>query len=184
MSEVRDRVSDFVLNSKVFRLLLLVSMVWHLASLNGCGVYSFTGASISPEVKSVSISFFPAYAPLAPANVPQLFTEALRDLFINRTNLDLLDKNGDIRFEGYISGYDTRPVAIQGNEQAAQNRLTMTVNVTYTNTKDDSKSFDKSFSRFADFDATQNVADVEQALIAEINDQLILDIFNEAVVNW
>jgi hypothetical protein len=164
-----------VLTSNI-RLYLFPLFIFPLF-IGGCGVYSFTGASISPEVKSVSISFFPAYAPLAPANVPQVFTEALRDLFINRTNLDLLEKNGDISFEGYISGYQTRPVAIQGNEQAAQNRLTMTVNVTYTNTKDDSKSFEKSFSRFADFDAAQNLADVEQALIAEINDQLILDIY-------
>jgi hypothetical protein len=154
------------------------------STLSGCGVYSFTGASISPEVKSVSIDFFPSYAALAPTNMPQSFTESLRELFISRTNLDLLTKNGDIRFEGYISDYQTRPVAIQGNETAAKNRLTVTVNVTYTNTKEEDKSFEKSFSRFADFDATQNLTDVEQALIAEINEQLILDIFNEAVVNW
>ncbi|TNF26194.1 MAG: hypothetical protein EP314_06045 [Bacteroidetes bacterium] len=162
---------------------LLISFLF-ISTLTGCGVYSFTGASISPEVKSVSIDYFPSYAPLAPANVPQVFTEALRDLFVSRTNLDLLSKNGDIRFEGYISGYQTRPVAIQGNETAAQNRLTMTVNVTYTNTKDETKSFEKSFTRFADFAATQNLVDVEQGLIEEINEQLILDIFNEAVVNW
>lgn len=152
--------------------------------VTGCGVYSFTGASISPEVKTVSIDFFPSYAPLAPANVPQAFTEALRELFVSRTNLDLLGKSGDIRFEGYISDYKTRPIAIQGNETAAKNRLTMTVTVTYTNTKDDTKSFEKSFTRFSDFDATQNLADVEQTLIEEINGQLILDVFNEAVVNW
>lgn len=162
---------------------LFISFLF-IPTLTGCGVYSFTGASISPEVKSVSIDYFPSYAPLAPANMPQAFTEALRDLFVSRTNLDLLSKNGDIRFEGYISGYQTRPVAIQGNETAAKNRLTITVNVTYTDTKDDTKSFEKSFNRFADFDATQNLVDVEQGLIEEINEQLILDIFNEAVVNW
>lgn len=150
----------------------------------GCGVYSFTGASISPEVKSVNIEFFPSYAPLAPANMPQNFTESLRSLFVSRTNLDLLTKNGDIRFEGYISNYQTRPAAIQGNETAAKNRLTINVNVTYTNTKDETKSFEKTFSRFADFDASQNLSDVEQGLIEEINELLILDIFNEAVVNW
>jgi hypothetical protein len=154
------------------------------STLSGCGVYSFTGASISPEVKSVSIDFFPSYAALAPANMPQAFTEALRDLFVSRTNLDLLTKNGDIQFEGYISGYQTRPVAIQGNETAAQNRLTIKVSVTYTSTKDEAKSFEKTFSRFADFDATQNLIDVQDGLIEEINEQLILDIFNEAVVNW
>jgi hypothetical protein len=184
MIDIRNQMSDVSLRNVVLRTFLLISVVWNLTSLSGCGVYSFTGASISPEVKSVSVDFFPAYAPLAPANVPQEFTEALRELFVSRTNLDLYNKNGDIRFEGYISDYQTRPVAIQGNETAAQNRLTMTVQVTFTNTKEEDKSFEKSFSRFADFDATQNLTDVEQALIAEIHEQLILDIFNEAVVNW
>lgn len=176
-------VSSFEFRVSSIRFYLLSFFVLPFF-LTGCGVYSFTGASISPEVKSVSIDFFPSYAPLAPANMPQTFTEALRELFISRTNLDLLSKNGDIRFEGYISGYQTRPVAIQGNETAAKNRLTISVQVTYTDTKDDKKSFEKTFTRFADFDATQNLVDVEQSLITEINDQLILDIFNEAVVNW
>jgi hypothetical protein len=167
-----------------FRALSLVSLFSILIPQTGCGVYSFTGASISPEVKSVSIDFFPSYAPLAPANMPQSFTESLRELFVSRTNLDLFTKNGDIQFEGYISDYRTRPVAIQGNETAAKNRLTVTVNVTYSNTKDEDKSFEKTFTRFADFEATQNLTDVEQTLILEINEQLILDVFNEAVVNW
>jgi len=184
MSDFRFQVSDFRLRNWSLRSFLLTSVICYLTSLSGCGVYSFTGASISPEVKSVSIDFFPSYAPLAPANMPQTFTEALRDLFVSRTNLDLLTKNGDIHFEGYISSYQIRPVAIQGNETAAKNRLTINVSVTYTNAKEEIKSFDKSFSRFADFDATQNLTSVEQTLIDEINQQLILDIFNEAVVNW
>lgn len=184
MSDFRAQISDLVFRKGILQWLALTSIICHLMSFSGCGVYSFTGASISPEVKSVSIDFFPSYAPLAPANMPQTFTEALRELFVTRTNLDLLTKNGDIRFEGYISAYQTRPVAIQGNETAAKNRLTVTVNVTYTNTKEEAKSFEKSFTRFADFDATQNLTEVEQSLVTEINEQLILDIFNEAVVNW
>lgn len=184
MSEHRIQTSDLVFQKGTLRLFALTLIICHLTFLSGCGVYSFTGASISPDVKSVSIDFFSSYAPLAPANMPQTFTEALRELFVSRTNLDLLTKNGDIRFEGYISAYQTRPVAIQGNETAAKNRLTVTVNVTYTNTKEEAKSFEKSFTRFADFEATQNLTEVEQSLVAEINEQLILDIFNEAVVNW
>lgn len=180
----RKKVSGVraVFQLSTFRFLVFSFFI--LPIFAGCGVYSFTGASISPEVKSVSVDFFPSYAALAPANMPQSFTESLRELFVSRTNLDLLTKNGDIRFEGYISDYITRPVAIQGNETAAKNRLTITVNVTYSNTKDEDKSFEKNFTRFADFESTQNLTDVEQALIEEINEQLILDIFNEAVVNW
>ncbi len=184
ISFIKDCRSGSSLAKTVSTLRFLLFSFLLFSALSGCGVYSFTGASISPEVKSVSIEFFPSYAPLAPANMPQSFTEALRELFVSRTNLDLFTKNGDIRFEGYISDYKTRPVAIQGNETAAKNRLTITVNVTYTNTKAEEKSFEKNFTRFADFEATQNLSDVEQSLIEEINEQLILDIFNEAVVNW
>jgi len=180
----RNKVSGVEAVFRASTLRFFVLSFFLIPFISGCGVYSFTGASISPEVKSVSIDFFPTYAALAPANMPQTFTEALRDLFVSRTNLDLLTKNGDIRFEGYISGYQTRPVAIQGNETAAKNRLTINVNVSYSNTKDEAKSFEKTFSRFADFDATQNLIDVQDGLIEEINEQLILDIFNEAVVNW
>jgi hypothetical protein len=160
-------------------LLLISSFIFQ----QGCGVYSFTGASISPEVKSVSIAFFPSYAALAPANMPQLFTEELRDKFVNQTSLDLITSNGDIRFEGFISDYRTTPVAIQG-DAAGQNRLTITVNVTYTDTKNEENSFEKSFSRFADFPVIVNLSDVEQGLIGEINEQIIQDIFNASVVNW
>lgn len=151
--------------------------------ISGCKIYSFTGASISPDVKSISISFFPSYAALAPANMPQLFTETLRDKFVSQTNLDLLPNGGDIRFEGFISDYRTQPVAIQGNA-AAQNRLTISVNVTFTDTKDEEKSFEKTFTRFADFASNVNLSDVEQSLMVEINEQLIQDIFNQSVVNW
>lgn len=165
--------------------LTIFSFLWPilLTTTPGCGVYSFTGASISPDVKSVSIAAFPSYAPLAPPNMPQLFTEQLRDKFVNQTNLNLVPANGDIRFEGRISDYRTQPISIQGNS-AAQNRLSVSVNVTYTDTKNDDHSFEKTFTRFADFDASVNLSDVEQTLIAEINEQLIQDIFNQAVVNW
>lgn len=149
----------------------------------GCGIYSFTGASISPEVKTVSIAYFPSYAPLAPSNLAQMFTEALRDKFITQTSLGLLPSNGDIRFEGHISDYRTNPVAIQGNS-AAQNRLSISVSVTYTDTKNEEASFEKTFTRFADFNSNVNLADVEQTLMVEIYDQIVQDIFNQAVVNW
>jgi hypothetical protein len=115
--------------------------------------------------------------------MPQLFTEGLRDKFVNQTNLSLLQANGDIRFEGRISDYRTQPISIQGNS-AAQNRLSVSVAVTYTDTKNEDNSFEKTFTRFADFDASVNLSDVEQTLIAEINEQIIQDIFNQAVVNW
>ena len=169
-----------VLKSLTFSFLFFLVSSFQL----GCGVYSFTGASISPDVKSVSIDLFPSYAALAPPNMPQLFTETLRDKFVSLTNLDLITRNGDIQFKGSIINYRTNPVAIQGNETAAKNRLSVTISVEYTDTTNPEASFEKNFTRFADFDSNRNITDVEQDLIVEINEQIVQDIFNESVVNW
>lgn len=176
------RKKEMVSAIKAFRISYLVFLI--LPLISGCGVYSFTGASISPDVKSVSINLFPSYAALAPPNMPQLFTETLRDKFVSLTNLDLISRNGDIRFKGSIMNYRTNPVAIQGNETAAKNRLSVTVSVEYTDTTNPEASFEKNFTRFADFDSNRNITDVEQDLIVEINEQIVQDIFNESVVNW
>jgi len=146
--------------------------------------YSFTGASIAEDVKTVSVKTFQSYAPLANANLTQSFTEALKDVFVSQTNLDLVTRDGDLRFEGAITGYAISSVAIQGNETAALNRLTITVKVKFTNTKDSKQDFETSFSRFADFESSQNIASIEDDLIKDINDQLTQDIFNKSVSNW
>ncbi len=146
--------------------------------------YSFTGASIPEDVKTVSVKTFQSYAPLANANLTQSFTEALKDIFISQTNLDLAARDGDLQFEGAITGYNISSVAIQGNEQAALNRLSITVKVKFTNTKDSEQDFETSFTRFADYESSQNIASIEDELIKDINDQLTQDIFNKAVSNW
>ncbi|MDQ3192454.1 MAG: LPS assembly lipoprotein LptE [Bacteroidota bacterium] len=148
--------------------------------------YSFTGASIAPDVKTVSIQYFPNYAPLAQPLLSQEFTEALRNIFLSQTNLNLVERNGHLHFEGSITGYSTMPVAIQAGQisQASYNRLTITVNVKFINTKDETQNFEASFNRFTDYDSSKNLSDVEMVLIKEINDQLVQDIFNRAVSNW
>jgi outer membrane lipopolysaccharide assembly protein LptE/RlpB len=146
--------------------------------------FSFTGASISPEVKTVSVDFFQINSALAPPTSGQLFTEALKDIFISQTNLVLVKREGDLQFEGYISNYSNNPTAIQGNEQAALSRITMTVNVKFTNTQDETQSFESSFSRFEDLPANEELASREEELLNAINEQLTQDIFNKAVTNW
>lgn len=150
----------------------------------GCGVYSFTGASISPETKTISIDRFPNNAMTVEPTLSQKFTDALRDKFQNETNLVMLSKGGDLQLEGSITGYRTSPVAIQANETAAMNRLTITVEVRFTNKVDDSQSFNSSFSRYQDYSSTQDLNTVKDGLIDEINEELVQDIFNKAVVNW
>ena len=154
-----------------------------LTTLNSCGIYSFTGADTG-NAETISIDYFQNYAPLAQPTLSQNFTETLRDKFIAQTNLNLVERNADLRITGSVTGYDTRPVAIQGNETAALNRLTITINVTYTNTLEQEKSFEKSFSRFADFESSVSLSSVQDQLEEEIGDQLAQDIFNESVINW
>lgn len=150
----------------------------------GCGVYSFTGASIPPGAKTISVDYFPNRAMLVQPTLSQRFTDALRDKFTGETTLDLVGESGDLAIEGEITGYSAMPVAVQGNEVAALNRLTITVNVRFVNHLDEKTNFETSFSRFLDFDSSRSLSDVEDELINGINQQLVQDIFDKAVVNW
>ena len=105
-------------------------------------------------------------------------------MFLQQTNLNLADQFGDIQLEGEVTGYDTRPIAVTGDETAALSRLTITVMVRCTNTKVEEDSFEQSFQRFADYSASDNLADVEDGLIEDINDQLVQDVFNKVVSDW
>ncbi len=161
---------------------LLISIT--LLLINGCGVYSFTGASISPDIKSISIQQFPNLALLVQPTLSQTFTMALRDKFASQTNLNIVQNNGDLNIEGEITGYTNQPVAIQGNQQAALNRLTITVKVRFTNKKNNKQDFESTFTRYRDYSSQSNLSAVENDLIKEINTDLVEDIFNKAVVNW
>jgi len=151
---------------------------------SGCGIYSFTGASIPPGATSVSVGFFANNADMVEPTLSQTFTEALRDIFVSQTTLELVNNNGDLQIEGEITGYKVTPVAITGNQTAALNRLTITVKVRFINLLDNSKNFDSPFSRFRDYPSDQDLATIQQQLIDEINEMLVEDIFNKAVVNW
>jgi hypothetical protein len=167
------------------KIIFYIGLIVVLGFINSCKVnYSFTGASIPENVKTVSVQTFQSYAPLANANLSQTFTEALKNIFLAQTNLDLVARDGDLQFEGSITGYNVTSVAIQGNETAALNRLTITVKAKFTNTKDKELNFETSFSRFLDYESSQNLASIEDDLIKDINEQLTQDIFNKAVSNW
>lgn len=153
--------------------------------LQSCKVnYSFSGASVSPDVKTVSIQTFRNNATLAPPTLSQSFTEAVKDIFTSQTNLGIVSSGGDLNFEGDITNYITQPVAIQSNDQAALNRLTITVSVKFINAKDEKQNFETTFSRYADYSSSQSLLAVQESLIEEINKQLVQDIFNKAMINW
>lgn len=162
--------------------ILLVFLV--ITGFSSCKMYSFTGASIHPEAKTISIETFPNLAPMVNPTLSQEFTEALQDKFQSQTSLTVVTSSGDFEIEGEIVGYTTTPMAIQGNETAALNRLTIAVNVRFTNKFSEKDNFEQRFSRYVDYDSSRNLSDVEQELIKQINEVLVEDIFNKAVVNW
>lgn len=173
-----------ILKSKL-SYFISISFIIIVLVISGCKVnYSFTGASIPPEVKTINIKYFPNNASLVEPTLSQKLTDALRDKFTSETSLMLVNQGGDLVMEGSITDYRTQPVSIQGDDQAALNRLTITVDVTYTNTFDDKMSFDSKFSRYSDYSSSQQLTTVQEALVEEITTMLVEDIFNKAVINW
>lgn len=170
---------QIIRRSAVYLMLAVTVTAFH-----SCGVYSFTGASIPPEAKTVSISLFPNKAELVQPSLSQTFTDALRDRFASQTNLALIPRGGDLHFEGEITGYSTEPVAITGQQTAALIRLKVTVNVRYTNKFNAKDNFETNFTRFEDYSSSLNLNAVEADLISKITEALVEDIFNKAVVNW
>jgi hypothetical protein len=151
--------------------------------IQGCS-YSFTGASISPSVKTISVSYLPNNAPLVQPTLSRKLTEKIRDKFTSQSRLSLIGSNGDLNIEGEITDYSTEPIAITGDQQSALQRLKVTVNIRFTNKQDPKQDFETSFSRFQDYDSKKRLSEVEESLIDLINEELSQDIFNKAVVNW
>ena len=150
---------------------------------SGCGIYSFTGASYG-TAKTVSIDYFQNRSTYVNATLSNTITEALKDRFVSQTPLSLVKSGGDLHFEGTITGYSITSVGIKSGETASYNRLTITLKVVFTNETAPENDFDKSYSRYSDYDVTSSFASVESALVEEITQQLIDDIFNDSVVNW
>ena len=161
-------------------LLLLLAVVLASCKLS----VSLTGGTVDARAKTVAITNFPNNASLVNPMLSQSFTTALKDKIQGQTPLTIVSRNGDYTIEGEITGYTVSPVAIQGNETAAMNRLTITVRVRFVNSFDETQNFDQSFSRYADYSSGQNLSSVESNLINTINDALTDDIFNKAFVNW
>jgi len=180
-------------NDFFYRNLFKGKMIWisrmgmlsiFLFFFNSCGIYSFTGASISPGAKTVSVQYFPNKAALIEPSLSATFTNALRDIFTTQTNLRMVSKNGDLDLEGEITQYSITPQAIQANQIAASNRLTVTVDVRFVNKLDPTKNFETQFTQYMDYPSSQNLSAVKDSLLKQITDNLAQDIFNKAVVNW
>ncbi len=170
---------------KFNRILVATLIALMVGSLSGCTVkYSFSGASIPLDAKTVSVPYFPNNAPMVAPSLSSTLTDALQDKFARQTKLQLVPTGGDLAFEGEITNYTSTPAAITAAETAAMNRLTITVKVKFTNIYEPQNNYNKSFSAFAEYDATSLLQDVQDSLITEICEQLVQDIFNAAVANW
>lgn len=167
---------------KIATILLIASCTLFF----GCRVsYSLSGASIAPEVKTVSIPYFPNSAPLVAPILSSTFTDALQAKFANQTRLIQVREDGDMSFEGEIVGYTSTSTAVTAGEQTAtKNRLTISIRVKFTNRIQPEYNFDRTFSQYADYDNNLALQSVETSLIPEIVDMLVEDIFNAAVSNW
>jgi hypothetical protein len=146
--------------------------------------YSMSGASISKGMKTASVQLFMNHAMVAEPTLSQNLTEAVKEKIRAQTALIIINDVGDANFEGEITEYYAQPTAITGNDVASKNRFTITVKVKYTNAIDYKLSFEKSFSRYADYESSKSFDSVEKDLMKEIVDLLVEDIFNEAFARW
>lgn len=152
--------------------------------LQACGVYSFSGASIPIAARTLTIVQIENNAPIVVPVLGQVLSDRMRDKFLAETGLKLVDIEGDLEFEGVIVDYSVTPAAATANETTALSRLTIAVKMAYSSRINPDDDWEQSFRRFADFDASQDLASIEEQLIEEIVRQLIDDIFNKAFVNW
>ncbi|KPL17135.1 MAG: hypothetical protein AMS26_02085 [Bacteroides sp. SM23_62] len=145
--------------------------------------YSFSGANTG-VLETVSIDFFQNRSALAPPALGQYITEEFRDLCERQTNLTLITGPGDAHFEGEITVYSTRAMAISGDDRAALTRFTIGVKITYTNNLDPDLSFEETFSQYRDYESSLQFESVRSELTDAIVEEINEDIFNRAFVNW
>lgn len=164
---------------------ILISILLMLL-LAGCSVkYSLNGASIDyTKIKSVSITDFQNLAPTVYPPLAQRFTEDLKDRFQRQTRLRDIPTNGDLSIEGEIVGYDLSAEAVQENAFAAKTRLTLRINVRFTNKVNEEENFEREFTSFGTFDSSQMFVDVQDQLCEELTKDIINQIFNATVENW
>ena len=172
-------------NSKKFKSVFLPVILLIFTAV-ACKIsYSFSGASISSQVKTMSVERFFSRVPLVPPGLDQTFTDALIDMCRSKTSLRSVSESGDVEFEGEITEYQTLPRTVSGDDNfAATNRFTITVRVKFTNSIEPEYNFDQSFSHYVDYDGERDFTSVERDLSESIVDKIIEDIFNKAFVNW
>lgn len=170
-----------MLAKKNIKILILICIV---PILTACGIYSFTGTSIAPDVKTISVHTIENKAPKVYPSLSNTFTVELQDKYRKLTNLEMLDEGGDLEVSGIVMSYDVTPTAVTSEEVAAQNRLTITAKITYANNLYPDEDFEKSFAAFQDYSSELSLEQVEAQLVDDIVEILVEDIFNATVAQW
>lgn len=171
---------------QIFKKIKITSLMLGIAFLiNGCGAYSFNTASIRDEIKTYQVNYFQNYAPNVQPGIDRDFTLKLQDLLLNQTSLDLVTNNGDLIYEGEIVEYYFAPITATSESTAAQNRLTVGVNVRFYDTKKPDNDFEQRFSFYFDYPGqTQLIGSTLDSALDEIFERVTQDIFNKSLANW
>lgn len=167
--------------SVIIPFFLFVSGVFLVAS---CGIYSFSGTSIQPDVTSITVYNIENRAMRINPSLSNSITEGLKDKYRRLTKLNSMNEGGDLIVEGHITSYETASIAVTAQEVAAQNRLSVTVKIIFTNNKYPQDNFEKNYVAFEDYPSTSSLDAVESRLVESIIEKLTEQIFNDTVANW
>ena len=164
----------------------IIAFFFIICSFQSCGTYSFTGADIDySTIKTFQVNYFKNNAPIVEPGIDRDFTLKLQDILLNQTSLDLVNSSGDLIFEGEIVEYYIAPITATSQSTAAQNRLTISVNVRFYNTKEELKDFDQRFSFYFDYGgSSQLVGSQKEEAIGVIFETITQYIFNVSLANW
>jgi len=169
----------------IYKALRTIFLFGVFATCVGCGAYSFTGISIDSDTKTFQVNYFQNTAPLIEPGIERDFTNKLIDLLINQTSLELVKSNGDLTYEGEIVEYRISPTTATANNTAAQNRLTIAVNVRFFDKSDSEADFEKRFSFYYDYAGNiQLVGGQKDIAVDEIFERITQDIFNASLAKW
>lgn len=166
---------------KYIKYLLILIVAF---GVNSCSVYNFTGTG-KIDAKTFQVNYFQNNAELIEPGIERTFTLELQDIIQNQTNLNLTNSGGDLVYEGEIVDYRITPMTATADQKAAQSRLTIGVNVRFTNKNKETDNFEKRFTFFFDYSGTEQLigAKLTEALDA-IFERITQDIFNESLAKW
>ena len=153
----------------LIKFILFITVVLAIATISSCGVYSPYGAATS-GAKTFSVSIFEATHPLVSATSALSISESLVDRVQRQSTLKLVSEEAELKFSGRVVDWLVQPINVQGDETASANRVTITVDVIYTNILDESLSFQRKFNRFVDVPSSSDIFSIDDLVTSEVGE--------------